>query len=391
MESLWGAALGFTNPYTLLPLAAHDLGRGVADAGLLEASLFAGCGLVQLASAYLFSPRWTEPGRAAWMHAPALALTLALGLAMAVPMDPGLRWALLLGGVTLHWVGVGVVVPHWATLTARNIPPRYLGRYFGWCFSGAGLCGTAAGVLAAGWVARGGLGWGYAACFGAAFALQSLSAWLLSRTRPLLPAPDVRPPLGPFLSGRLAQAVVRPWPLFWLVVICVQFASASTQLFTSCLKDAGASDAAFRFFNPAIGLGGMAGSLALGWLMDRRGPAWALAAALFPLLAGLALLSGDRGTAAGTAAFAIAGLFNAVFGSVLLPWMLRLAPASQRTAYAGFYGTFTAPWTFLAPWALGRLASSRGYAPVFAVSAASALAALAFLALLPKGPRTAPA
>ena len=34
-ESTWGAAMGLVNPFTILPLAAHALGRSVADAGLM--------------------------------------------------------------------------------------------------------------------------------------------------------------------------------------------------------------------------------------------------------------------------------------------------------------------------------------------------------------------
>jgi len=382
-ECLWGAAQGFINPFTMLPLAAHDLGRSVADAGLLEASLFAGMNVVQLGAAFLFPPAWTEPRATAWMHAPALALTLATAVSLALPLGDELHWTLLLAFVTAHWVCLGLVVPHWATLSSRNIPEAMLGRYFGWCFSASGLATVATGVLAARLAAQGGTRWGYAACFGAAFVIQVVSAWLLGLTRPLRQQPDPIPRLGGFLKDRWRQLFQgRLFLVFGVIVVLLQFATASTQLFTSFLKDHGARTSDFELFNPALAAGAMLGSVTLGWLMDHRGPRAALAAGLLPLLAGLGALSLGQGLGAGCAAFLCAGIFNMIFGSVLLPWILKLSPTGQQPAWMGLYNTLTAPWNFLAPWLLGRLAYSAGYAPAFGISAAAVLLAFGALAAL---------
>jgi hypothetical protein len=99
------------------------------------------------------------------------------------------------------------------------------------------------------------------------------------------------------------------------------------------------------------------------------------------LLLGLAALTFGNGVPGGGLAFFCAGVFNMVFGSVLIPWMLRLADPKQQPAFLGLVNTLTAPWNFLAPWLLGRLAAGHGYGPAFAVSAAAALAALLALAL----------
>jgi MFS family permease len=379
-ECLWGAAQGFINPFTMLPLAAHDLGRSVADAGLLEASLFAGMNVVQLASAFVFPASWTDAKPTAWMHAPALFFTLLTALGLALPLDDATHWTLLLACVTAHWICVGMVVPHWATLSSRNIPEAMLGRYFGWCFSASGLATIFTGVLAARMAASGGTRWGYAACFGAAFILQVVSAWLLALTRPLRPRPDPVPPFGTFMKDRWKQLRShRLFLYFGAIVVLLQFATGSTQLFTSFLKDRGAHTADFEVFNPALALGAMLGSVCLGWLMDRRGPRLALALGLLPLLAGLAALSWGSGMAAGSLAFLGAGVFNMVFGSVMLPWMLRLSDPGQQPAFMGLYSTLTAPWNFLAPWLLGRLAAHSGYGPAFGISAAAVLTCFAIL------------
>jgi len=383
-EGLWGAALGFINPFTILPLAAHDLGRSVADAGLLEASLFAGMNIVQLGAAFVFPASWTEPKKTAWMHAPALALTLMTALGLALPLSDAAHWALLLSCTTAHWICLGLVVPHWATLSGRNIPKERLGRYFGWAFSASGLAMVFTGSIAARLAAKGGVVWGYAGCFGIAFVLQVVSAWLLGLTRPINPPPDAAPPLAQFLKARWKQLrSEKIWVYFGVIVILLQFATASTQLFTSFLKDQGCRTADFELFNPALAAGAMLGSICLGWIMDRHGPRLALSLGLLPLLLALFALSFGKGLGSDALAYLCAGLFTMVFGSVMLPWMLGLADPGQHPAFMGLYSTLTAPWNFLAPWMLGRLAERSGYGPAFGISAAAVVAALLAVALLP--------
>jgi MFS family permease len=124
--------------------------------------------------------------------------------------------------------------------------------------------------------------------------------------------------------------------------------------------------------------------MVLGWLLDKRGPALALGLAVLPLLAGLWLLPAGLGLGPDALAFLCAGLFNAIFGSVMIPWLLRLGPPSQHPAFMGLYGTFTAPWNLAAPWLLGRLAAAHGYGAAFGVSAAAAMAVLLALTLVPR-------
>lgn len=380
-ESLWGTAQGFIAPLTILPLAAHDLGRSVADTGLLEASLFAGMNAVQLGAAYFFPPSWTSPSRTAWMHAPALLCTLAASIVLALNLESGTRWALLMALITAHWVCLGLVVPHWAALSARNIPTALLGRYFGWCFSLSGLGAIFSAVVAARWASIGGLRWGYAACFGAAFAVQTASVLILSRTRPLQAEPEPAPAFPGFLKESWNRFRSEAgFPAMAVLVILLQIASASTQLMTAFLKDQGARTSDFIWFNPALAAGATLGSVSLGWLLDRKGPRVALVMGILPLIATLGFLTVGSGRGAGTAAFFGAGLFTMVFGSVLLPWVLRLAGPGRQILFMGLYSTATAPWNFLAPWALGETAGRWGFTPAFSVSAFAAVAALALVA-----------
>jgi predicted MFS family arabinose efflux permease len=279
------------------------------------------------------------------------------------------------------------VTPHWASLSSRNVPAPLLGRYFGWAFAASGLCTVFTGVWAARLAAAGGTRWGYAACFGLAFVIQLASLLLLAATRPLAPAPDPAPPLRAFLAERWREARrSRVLKLFGALMVLLAFGGAATQLFAVFLRDHGFGDLSFEAFNPALSVGGMLGSVSLGWLMDKRGPSAALRGCLVALCCALALLLlAPTALWPASAAMACAGLFNAAFGSVMLPWMLRLSSKGQVPAFSGLYGTLTAPWNFFAPMILGRVAQSHGYGAAFSVSAAAAMAALLALALVPVG------
>jgi MFS family permease len=386
-ESTWGAAMGLVNPFTILPLAAHALGRSVADAGLMEAALFAGVNAPQLLAAFLFGPRFSEAKACAWLHSLCLfGMACAFASLVWPGLDPELRWRLFLGAFILHWVGMGLVVPSWASLSSRNIPAEQLGRYFGWCFAGSGAAAVVTGFLGA-WLAdHGGLAWGYPTCCALALAFQILSVTLLGLTRPLAPAHDDPGRLKPFLKARWSQLRFdRPFQAFLLLVFLMQFAGGATQLFTASLKDQGVADTAFQWLNPALALGGMGGSYWLGHLFDHSGGTRPWVIAFGVLLASLGLMVfGGGGLLPLALAYLGAGLFNAVYGAVNLPWVLRLAGPGQTPAFMGLFSTLIAPWCFLAPYCLGLLARSQGVNAAFAVSTGAALACLGLIASSPR-------
>lgn len=385
-EGLWGAAMGLVNPFTILPLAAHALGRSVADAGLMEAALFAGVNAPQLLAAFVFGPRFSEPRACAWLHTLSLSGT---ALAMTCLLWPGLsadlRWHLFLSAFILHWVGMGVVVPSWAALSSRNIPQELLGRYFGYCFAASGAVGVLTGTLGAWLAAQGGLAWGYAACCGLAFLMQVISVSLLGATRPISPAPQEPGALSSFLRARWQQLRNdRRFQAFFVLAFLMQFAGGATQLFTSNLKDQDVADAAFQWLNPAMALGGMAGSFFLGRLFDRGHAVRAWLIAFGMVLGSLACLRfGHNALLPLGGAYFGGGLFNAAYGAVNLPWMLRLAGTDQTPAMMGLFSTLIAPWCFIGPYTLGLLARNHGADAAFGLSALTAIAACLLLVLSP--------
>jgi MFS family permease len=385
-ESAWGAAFGLVSPFTILPLAAHALGRSVADAGLMEAALFAGINVPQLWAAFVFGPRFSEPKACAWLHAPCIAGTGLGCLSLVWPgLDPGLRWVLFLSSFIIHWVGMGVVVPSWAALASRNIPDELLGRYFGYSFAGAGAIGVLTAALGAWLVAHGGLAWGYSACCGLAFLLQSLSAFFLSQTRPV--APPHREPgrLLPFLEGCWRQLRSdRALQALLALSFCMLLAGGATQLYTASLKEQGVPDSSFQWLNPALSIGGMLGSYWLGRLFDQQGPArpWFISFAMLGISL-LLLLLGGGGLTVLVLAYLSAGLFNAANGAINLPWTLRRAGTQQTALFTGLINTVLAPWWFLAPYALGLLARAYGVHSAFSVAGMATAASAALLLASP--------
>lgn len=385
-EGLWGAAMGLVSPFTILPLAAHALGRSVADAGLMEAALFAGINAPQLAAAFFIGPRFSDARLCAWLHTPCLLGSAFACLSLLWPgLDPGLRWSLFLSAFILHYVGMGIVVPSWAALSSRNIPDALLGRYFGSCFAASGALGILTGSLGAWLAERGGLAWGYAACCAAAFGLQVVSVVLLGMTRPIGPAPDAPGDLRNFLGAQGRRLRSEPAFLaFFAVYFLMQFAGGAAQLFTSLLKDRGLADNAFVWLNPAMAVGGMAGAYALGRLFDARGGRWPWALAFAAMLGSLgSLYLADGRLLALGAAFAGAGLFNAAYSSINMPWLLNHAGSGQTPAVMGLVSTLISPWCFLAPYLLGQIARSHGMGAAFSVSGTACLLALLLVSLHP--------
>ena len=385
-ECLWGLAYGMVNPLTMLSMAASDLGASASGIGAFEALCFTGINAVQLASAFLFSPRWTEPRLTALMHWPAILAT-ALGAALFLPglkLDPDLRLLLFATTFVVHWVAIGFVVPFWGAMAERNIPSALHGRYFGMSFAISNLLGAGSGALAARWVAAGGLQWGYSLCFGLAMLLQTLSVVVLAYTRPLKPAPEAPGPLRPFLKEQAKQLREHPALQSYLVLLfLLQLGSASVALFTAHYKALGVPNADFDVFNASLALGSMVGCLGLGYLVDWKGGRVALAAALLPMLAALFILLLKLPPAWGTGAYFGGGTFSGVWGAVCFPLVLRYAPQGKTIAFLGLASTLGS-LTNLMPLALGALADYAGYQATFALSVAGCLACLAFVALRPE-------
>lgn len=391
-ESLWGASFALINPMTILPLALKDLGGGAEQAGFMVALLFGGLNLPQLFAALYLSPKWSDPSWCAVLHAPAIAcVALMSGLFYFFPeMDKGLKLTLFLGLSASFFLFLGLVVPHWVTLMSRSVPEEVRGRYFAWCFSLANLAGIASGYWGAQWCERGGLEWGFAACFALALPLQLASVSLFLLIRPLNSRPRVPGRLKPFLRAQWEHmSGSREVRMFLGIFVLMQLSSSVTGLFTVYLKERGVATSWFGLYNGAMNFGGLLGSFLMGYLADHQGPRAGLKWGFLIFGACLLTLPFPLPPAAGAAAYFGSGFFNSAYPVLNLYLLMRLARPGGTTEFAGAFATLTTPVVFLAPLLAGWLAGSTSYMMAFGLSLAAIGAGLLALKRLPEFGRKA--
>lgn len=387
-EALWGFAFGLVSPWVLLPLALKALGGSARLGGLAAALVFTGQGLLQAWSAIRLRPRWSDPRRAAWLHAPAVASTCLAGLWLLLSggLSPAWRLAGLLAFATGHYFLLGMLIPQWLACVSRCVPASHRGRYFGAIYFTGAVGGVLGGLLGPRLAELGGLRWGFGLAFCLAGLAQAISASLVALYRPLAPRP--KPHQGrvlPALAGLLRQARREPaLGRSLLLLVVLTLAAAGYSLFTLALKERGVGEGWFSGYAALFNLGGMAGSLALGWLTDHKGARAAGRAAFGVLLATMALMLHPLPAVVGLAVFLGAGFFQSAFNVLSNLMLLALGRREAPARAAGLVNTLLAPVTALAPFLAGQLAGAWGYAAAFAAAMALCLAGLGLISLSPQ-------
>jgi len=387
-ECLWGLGYGFIPPATILTLALVDMGRSAVSASLLNSLVYVGILAPQVFSALLLPPKFTHPRPLAWLHLPILLGVLSAGVGfLLVPHEATTaRLFLLYGGISTFALGIGLVEPHWIASMGRCIPAHIRGRFFGTIIFTSGACQIFSGWLASRWVTQH-LQNNYAYCFLLAFSCMSVSASLLVLMKPLGPAPHPPPPNALKSAFRLLKEKIGQKGPFrgGMVLTMLLFLSAfPTALWTVYLKEQiKVDDSWFQLFTPVVTLGGMAGVVLLGYLLDHRGLRAAFTAAF---LGGLIVpLLAYWGTSSGTQAltFAFSGFFSFCYTLIGPVLILRLSHHRESSIQAGLFNTLMTPWC-LAPLLYGFVASHWGYSPAFLLSALCCLTALLILSRMGK-------
>jgi MFS family permease len=387
-EALWGFAFGLVSPWVLLPLALKALGGSARLGGLMAALVFTGQGLLQAWSAIRLHPRRTDPPRTARLHAPAVACTWLAGLLLLLGggLPPAWRLAGLLVFATGHFVFLGMLVPQWLACVSRCIPSSHRGRYFGAIYFTGAVGGVLGGLLGPRLAQWGGLAWGFGLAFCLAGLSQGISASLVALYRPLAPRPKIhRGGVLPALTSLLRQAGREPAlgrSLMLLVVL--NLAAAGYSLFTLALKERGVGEAWFSGYGALFNLGGMLGSLALGWLTDHSGARAGGRAAFWVLLASLGLMLKPLPAAVGLAVFLGAGFFQSAFNVLSNLMLLALGRREAPARAAGLVNTLLAPVTALAPFLAGQMAGAWGYASAFGAAMVVSLLGLGLIAISPQ-------
>lgn len=386
-EGFWGLGYGFIAPGVILSLALVDLGYSAGTIGWLIALFSAGTNLPQVFSALLLPPRFTEPKALAWLHSPAVAgpLIVGLGFALLPPGSSTGKMVLLFTGFGVQILGTGIAVPHWIACMGRCITPAERGRYFGISFFMSALTSTFTGWLAARWAAQGGLEWGYAACFFLASPCFLAGAATLAWLQPLHGAHRPLPPdtlKANFLSFLKKLSAWGSFRTALVLAALMVVATTPGNFFTIYLRKVVNVDVSwFQIFNPAASVGSMCGAFLVGHLIDRINMRTAFLTSFCVALGALGVIVLLPHPPYAAMAFACAGFFGAFVPVGMMTMVLGLTDRKESTVRIGFFNTLIVPFQLLAPVGLGWVAEKAGYGWIFLAGAAACAAAFWVLAV----------
>jgi MFS family permease len=386
----WGLGIGIISHDTFMPLFVSDLhGSGYA-VGLIKTLLAFGWYVpgILVAGKIERLPRVKRSLMILAAGERAFLLALApLCLWLGPHHRTALLWAFFLcwGGMTFT---MGCNSPAYLKLIAKTVPPEWRGRMYGIGGAIAGLLGVLGARLAT-WLLEGfGYPGGYAACFGLAFVVQTLTVIPLGFMRE--PEGEAAPPE----AHRPAELVrlLRDDPVLQgFILVGILFAAnvMATAFYTRYAIDR---------FHVGVGMVGIftgvimasqiVANLLCGTVGDRAGnkrllELGLLAGIVTPLLAW---------AAPGARWFYVVFSLNQIavnsWGIAQINYVLELCGPERAATYTAVAGLLIGPFRAAAPLIGAWLVATAGYRPMFALTSGLTLLALAVSArrmLEPRG------
>lgn len=380
--SLFMVAFGLVGPLTFVPLFVSRLSDHPLAVGAVTAAFQLGW------IPQLFVAGYVERSERKWRwvqwfgsieRLPVLVLLLS---ALAAPAVGGqIVWVVYLACFAQSLAG-GFATTPWMDVVARAVPAWLRGRFMGG-FSMAGtLFGAAGAALAAPLLDWLPFPYGFAACFGLAFAIFTLSLIPLFMFREP-PGPPARPPRP--LRGQLAELpeILRSDPPFRRYVLGLSVAALGTMsngfLVVYAASELGAPDELAAWYTATLLVAQTTASLGLGWLADHRSFR-AVGVAVALATAGQALVAMVAPSALWLLlAFVLLGAIQS--GSMLarMTGPMEYAPRERRPTYVALSGALVSCCTAAAPLIGGQVVALMGYGWLFGLSALASLAALPVL------------
>lgn len=376
----WGVGMGLISATTILPLFVQRLTDSPVAIGMIQATMLFGWLIPGiLVSGWVERLARVKPS-VMWIAAvERVALLLMAGLCVWSPDRTVLLWGFFACWSVMN-ACMGANTPGYYKLIAKTIPAEMRGRLYGIGGAVSGLLGMAA-ALPAGWFLQNwGFPRGFAACFLAAFFVQSLTVLPLGVMREAAQPPEhAALRLGMLRSLRLVREDRR---LAWLVAALAlfslnQMAGGFYTLYAIQRFHAGAE--AVAVFT-AVAMGGRTVAfLAVGWMGDRFGNR---AAIRFATLCGV-----------GAAALAVAApdvrwlyyvfaLNEAAvqgWGVCAMNYVLELCRPERASTYTAVFGVLSGPFRVVLPVVAGGLVGVLGFRAVFAAAVVGGVLAYALL------------
>ncbi len=387
--SLFGVAVAFISPYTVLPAFVRQLTDSPLLIGLNGTIQTVGWLLPQLIAAnyvgdkaqkkrYILIP--SAIGRPVFF---VLALALFLGAARY----PALILAMVFAGMALFWVSDALSAVPWFDVLGRAIPSRRRGRLFGLGHIISGLL-----TVGAGWVINYILGnagppfpHNYATLFLAAGTLFTISWFVIAAIRePIEAAKTGGAQSQPPFLRRLTRIWKRDraFRLFILVRLLMGFSGLAMPFYVIFATDRlGLGQGVVGSFTSAQVIGNMIGGVVLGALYERQGgrrviqagigaglfaPLWAWALpALLP--AGHSWMVYGYGLV-----FVALGVLGSTFMQGFFNYLMDLSPAGERATYIALANTINGAVLWPAALIGGVILKATGndYPILFAITAA---------------------
>jgi MFS family permease len=380
--SLFMTAFGLVGPLTFVPLFVSHLSDHPMAVGAVTAAFQIGW------IPQLFVAGYVERSQRKWPwvqwfgsieRVPVLALMLC---ALAAPaVGPPILIVVYLACFAQSLAG-GFATTPWMDVVARTVPGWLRGRFMGG-FSMAGtLFGAAGAALAApllDWLT---FPYGFAACFGLAFAIFTISLIPLFLFREP-PGPPARPPRP--LRGQLAELPEilsndPPFRRFVLGLACAALGTMSNGfLVVYAVSELGAADELAAWYTAVLLVAQTTASLGLGWLADRHSFR-AVGVAVALATAGQAIVAMAAPSALWLLlAFVLLGAIQS--GSMLarMTGPVDYAPRERRPTYVALSGALVSCCTAAAPLIGGQVVASLGYGWLFGLSAMASVLALPIL------------
>ena len=366
--------------YPLLPaFVTVTLGGGAVALSAIDGAADLTAAALKWASGRLADRRgWLKP-------------LILLGYATAVLVRPliavaGAAWQVI-GFRVIDRVGKGLRTPPRDALIAEVTPVPLRGRAFGF-HRGADHLGAVLGSLAAWYFLRSGasvrevISWSVAPGVVAFFVL----AVVLRRTggRPDAGAGSAAAARG----GRAAPPADAQGRLFWLPIIAlaaITLCRIPEALLLLRLQDAGIAVALVPLVWAALHVVRTGASYPGGWLVDRIGPRFTVAAGGLLFAGAIGAMGLEAGALAVTSAFLVFGLVAGLTEAAERALVARLAPARTGRGF-GAYHALTGLAALPAALLFGELYQRLGPAAALAASAGAVIVATAaWVAVSPTG------
>jgi MFS family permease len=374
----WGLGLGVISHDTFLPLFVTELHGSDYAVGWIKTLLAFGWYVPGILVAGMVE-RMVRVRRFVLIVAMAERAFLLAMVPLCLWLGPvtrtALLWAFLFcwGGMTFT---MGCNSPSYMKLIAKTVPPEQRGRLYGMGGALAGLLGVLGAQLAAWLLEHLRFPAGYAACFGVAFLIQTVTVLPLGFMRE--PAGEPAPPeahrpselVQLLRSDRVLQGFIGVGILFGANVMATAFYTK----YAIARFHAGVELVAM--FTSVLMLSAVVTNLLCGWVGDRAGNKRLLELGLVTGIAAPVIAWAAPSALWLIPVFAVNQVAVTAWGIAQINYVLELCGPERAATYSAVAGLLIGPFRAAAPLLGAWLVGAAGYGSLFGISAAFTLVAL---------------